>query len=243
MPIPPQAIVRVDYHLYADGKLVETTDEKLSHAEGLHKDGRVYRPFQFITGVGQIIGGLENDVVAKEGVSDTLHRVEIKPEAAYGIRSADALKIIPMARLNGRKIKLGDEVVVDGLNGVVTRIAGGRFVIDTNHKMAGKTLVYEYTIRQIFTDSRGKVQAIVERALPTASVEWSEDDLILTLDVPQEEIVKPQWQQNKLAIVRQIRTVLAEHEPVIRIVENYEAPPRRTETATAPVPLAGIEAA
>jgi FKBP-type peptidyl-prolyl cis-trans isomerase 2 len=54
---------------------------------------------------------------------------------------------------------------MDGLNGVIKTVSGGRCIVDFNHPLAGRDLEYEIKINKILEDDKDQVAAVVEMQL------------------------------------------------------------------------------
>lgn len=86
--------------------------------------------------------------------------VFIKP---FGERKDDLIKIIPLSEFVRRGVKPfpGLIVNVDGRRGVVLSISGGRVIVDFNHPVAGKDLVYEIEVIREVKDLKDKIQGLL----------------------------------------------------------------------------------
>src|SRR5688572_30676131 len=90
-------VVRFDYTLYVDGKMVETSEESVAKANAIHRDGRRYQPLTVTLGSRQIITGLESHM-RSHGQKGTKVTVDIAPADAYGERDAKKIQTIPMGK-------------------------------------------------------------------------------------------------------------------------------------------------
>jgi peptidylprolyl isomerase len=117
---------------------------------GRFEDGTVFdssddgEPLEFIAGGGDIIDGVSHGVVGMEvGESRT---VTVPPEQGYGMRDAALSRKVPLDALP-KGTEVGDRVSANtGGHQVVfwvTSIDGAEAVIDANHPLAGKTLLFD----------------------------------------------------------------------------------------------------
>ena len=114
-------------------------------------DGRVLdtsrggEPMGCIEGAGQIIEGLEAELVAMS--AGEKRRVVVSPERAYGGREAALVQRVPRAQLPVDEVRVGDRYQTgpDRHAPVVTVLAveGDAVVLDANHPLAGKELHFE----------------------------------------------------------------------------------------------------
>jgi FKBP-type peptidyl-prolyl cis-trans isomerase SlyD len=130
--------VSIHYSLTVEGQVVDSSEGK--------------EPLTFVQGTGQIIPGLDKEIVGlKAGDKKT---VVVAPELGYGPRNPDALqKVPPDAFQNSDKIKAGD-VVQGNVQGkqfqaVVASIDKDAVTLDLNHPLAGKTLNFEIEIVKV----------------------------------------------------------------------------------------------
>lgn len=78
----------------------------------------------------------------------------VSPEEAYGLRNPDKAQRVPVKHLafNG-KLKAGDVVQLSTSDGMraVTVVKAGRHTadIDTNHPLAGQTLVFDIQVVEV----------------------------------------------------------------------------------------------
>lgn len=107
------------------------------------------QPLVFILGQNQVITGLENAIIGKE-VGDKF-KVEIKPEDAYGIRNPDFLQEVPKDQFQGIDLKKGMTLFGQSEDGqtvqvIVDEIGETSVIIDYNHPLSNKTLIFDVEI-------------------------------------------------------------------------------------------------
>jgi len=102
-------------------------------------------PMPFLEGAGQIIEGLEEQLL--QMTAGEKRTVVVPPERAYGLRDAALVQKVPRARLPVGELKAGDQFQTgaDRHAPVVTVLAieGDQVVLDANHPLAGQTLHFE----------------------------------------------------------------------------------------------------
>ncbi len=130
------SMVRFHYRLQVDG---EVRDE--NQDDGLRA----------LLGKGQVIPGLETALVGRRK-GDTF-RLEIAPEDGYGVAEPGQIHRIPRSGIllaPGQRLQVGASAMIPGAGGVVQgRIISmddEEVVVDANHELAGKTLVFDITI-------------------------------------------------------------------------------------------------
>jgi FKBP-type peptidyl-prolyl cis-trans isomerase SlyD len=140
MKVEKGSVVSVDYQLhFGDGKVVDAS------AEG--------EPMSYIHGEGQIVPGLER---ALGGLSSgDVRQVVVSPEDGYGEHDARGLQEVPKnAFPTGLEPAVGMELMAQGPGGeavpfTIREVKPETIVIDLNHPLAGKTLHFDVTIREV----------------------------------------------------------------------------------------------
>ncbi|MBM4263089.1 MAG: peptidylprolyl isomerase [Deltaproteobacteria bacterium] len=131
--------VGIEYTLKGeDGKLIESNKGKFS---------LVYKH-----GTGEMIPGLER-ALAGMRVGEEKH-VVVKPQDAYGLVDFNKRKEVPKTELPPNAMKVGAEIArPEGQGRVrvfkVHEIREHTVVLDMNHPMAGKTLVFDVKVVDI----------------------------------------------------------------------------------------------
>lgn len=143
--------VTVDYvGKLPDGTVFDTSKEDVAKEHGKYTTGRNYdEGLSFTVGAGQMIAGFDQGVEGmKVGETKT---VTIKPEDAYGARSEQNLITITKDKIpEADKYKIGDKVMsAYGQAFTVYKINDKDIVFDANHELAGKTLIFDITIKSI----------------------------------------------------------------------------------------------
>ncbi len=105
-------------------------------------------PLAFMTGVGQIIPGLESVLVTM--TTGDKRRVEVAAAEAYGQKDLAKIVTVKREQLPEGDIKAGD--MFRGHEGevvTVTAVNGDSVVLDANHPLAGQDLVFDVEIAQV----------------------------------------------------------------------------------------------
>jgi FKBP-type peptidyl-prolyl cis-trans isomerase SlyD len=217
-------IIRLDYNCFyaASGELFDSTDEAMAKEKGFWHEGHTYAPRVFIIGSGStdFPTGLELDLLhAKVG-----ERRELTLEAkdAYGAHNpllVETLSARELLRL-GIEPEVGATVERRNRTGFISGIFGGRVRVDYNHKLAGKALKYEYTVKSVAEKPEEKVRAVLDLHYGRSeefNVEVSGKSA--TIKVPDVCKFDQAWATQKLRVVLDLR----EHAAIdtIAFVEEY----------------------
>ena len=132
-------IVSLQYSLSGeDGKLIESNKGK--------------DPLKYTHGSKQIIPGLEKELAGMKMGGEK--RVKVKPEDAYGAVNSKAFQEVPKEQIPADGLKVGAILTAKGPQGQeipvrIHEIKEKTVVLDLNHPMAGKTLLFDVKILDI----------------------------------------------------------------------------------------------
>lgn len=127
-----------------DGTVFDTSEKEAASEAGIYNEMRDYEPLTFTVGAGQMIKGFDEGVVGmKVGEEKT---IEIPPEEAYGEYMEEYARELPRDAVNfvpAVGMQLATET---GLKGTVTEVGEESFIVDFNHELAGKTLIFKVKV-------------------------------------------------------------------------------------------------
>lgn len=134
-----------------NGKIVSV------HYTGKLTDGEMFDssegrdPLKFQMGSGQLIPGFEKALVGKS-VGDKV-TVNIPAEEAYGAIREDLIVSVPTSQMPG-PVEIGQSLQAQGDNGqsfnvTVKEVNEENVIIDGNHPLAGKELVFDIEVVEI----------------------------------------------------------------------------------------------
>ncbi len=143
--------ITVDYvGKLQDGTVFDTSIEKIAKESGKYSSGRNYDEWlTFVAGAGQMIAGFDQGVIGmKIGETKT---VSIEPKDAYGERDQAKLLTIKKDQIpDADQYKVGMQVMSqNGQIFKVYEVKKDEIVFDANHELAGKTLIFDITIKDI----------------------------------------------------------------------------------------------
>ncbi len=139
MQIATNSIVSFDYTLTnGDGQVLDTSSGK--------------QPLSYLHGAGNIIPGLENELAGKQAGDNV--KVTVAPAEAYGERDEKLVQPVPRAAFKGiDQIQPGMQFTAQSPQGArivtVVAVADEQVTIDANHPLAGQTLHFDVTIRDV----------------------------------------------------------------------------------------------
>jgi len=133
-----------------DGTVFDTSVRDVAIETGVYNPNRDYQPIGFTVGAGQMIKGFDSGVVGMAvGEEKTL---TLSPEDAYGVHREDMVQTVPVEELSAVGITpaLGEKLTTGlGQVGTITNLTNTSVVIDFNHRLAGKTLIFDVKLVSI----------------------------------------------------------------------------------------------
>lgn len=166
MQIKKHDFVEIEYtgRTADDNQVFDTTYEETAKEHGLLQDGAKYGPVTVCVGEGFVLGALENALLGKSENSSLT--VTIKAEDAFGRRSARNIQLIGTQkfRKQGLDPVPGLKVTVDNMPGIIKTVTGGRTLVDFNHPLASRDLIYDVKIGRVIKDDGKKVDAYLKMA-------------------------------------------------------------------------------
>ncbi len=159
-----------------DDQLVDTTDEEVAADEGIDTDEQDWGPRTIVLGEGHIFPDVEQDVFGKE-VGDE-GSVTVSAEDAFGEYDEDQVRTVSKDKIEEDDRYPGAQVQIDGDQGRLETIIGGRARVDFNHPLAGEAVEYEYEIVSEVTDREEKAQGILSLMLDVELDVWFEQETV-----------------------------------------------------------------
>lgn len=182
--------IRIDFTESVDGKAIAATDKDVATEKGIYDEEAQYGPQLIIVGAGQVIKGLEEDLLGKEiGYSGS---IEIPPEKAFGKHDPAKVETIPINRFKEERPYPGMRVGVENKVGIVTRVIGRKVSVDFNHPLADKTVVYEYKILEAVEDRPERLKAMI-KAFARMDLEAEIRDDVAVITAPWEMSYYKEW--------------------------------------------------
>ena len=170
------------------GNLIETTIQEEAKKLKKEEPDHSYEPKLIAIGEGWVLKGLD-DILSETEIEKNTH-IEIPPEKGFGKRDPSKIRLLPIRKFGDKidKLEIGSEIDIDGRIGIVRFIGSGRVQMDFNHRYAGKTLEYNFTIRKKLEDKIEKIQALVDRRIPQGKekIEIKVENSTTRITIPEE---------------------------------------------------------
>ena len=232
MPIEKGEFIFLNYtsKVKETGEIFDTTNEEIAKKEKLYKEGEVYEPKLVVVGEGWVLKAL--DEALQNFKIKKKDSVEISPEKAFGNRDPEKVRLVPLRRLAARGItpKLGMQLEYDGKLATVRTMGSGRVQLDFNPPLAGKTLVYEFTVEKRLKTNSEKIAALIHRRIPAVEAKkfnFTIGKTNVTVKMPEEAFYIEGIQLAKRGAALDIQRFLPETKTV-KFVETF----KKRETST-----------
>lgn len=211
-------------------ELVETTLEEKAKEHNVYDPTRKYTGRLVAIGNGWVLEGLDNKL--KEMSVGEKASAEISPEKAFGAWDPSKVRILPLRRFGEKsnQLKVGDEIELDNKVCYVKLIGSGRVHVDFNHKLAGKTIVYEVEVLEELKEDGEKVKALFSRRIPIdkEKLKFAIQENVITFELPEEIYLEEGLQIVKRALSNDVFKFLPAINKVV-FQENYEKPKTEKE--------------
>jgi FKBP-type peptidyl-prolyl cis-trans isomerase 2 len=118
------------------------------------------KPLVFCLGEGMFLKGIDDFLIDKEIGK---YKIELPPERAFGARLSQLVQMIPMKIFKSQGLNPFPGAVFnfDGRMAKVLAVSGGRIMVDFNHPLAGKNVVYEINVIKKIEDLNEKLKSFI----------------------------------------------------------------------------------
>ncbi|HBG31966.1 MAG TPA: peptidylprolyl isomerase [Gammaproteobacteria bacterium] len=140
MQIADNTVVVIDYTVTTpEGNLIDSSSQS-------------GEPLTYLHGAGNIVPGLEQ-ALAGRSAGDSFN-VSVPPEQGYGERHDELIQVVHRDQFVGiERMEIGMQFQTEAEGEVhivtVTGLEGDQVVVDANHPLAGETLVFDITVREV----------------------------------------------------------------------------------------------
>jgi FKBP-type peptidyl-prolyl cis-trans isomerase SlyD len=203
-------LVYIDYDAFlADsGKLFDTTKAESAKDAGFFDEKFDYSPVPVLLGSGKQFEALEKAVEEAEVGKETEAKIAFADAA--GARDPKLVEIRQMKEFHKQEINPypGLEVQLGNRRGTIMSVGAGRVRVDFNNPLAGKDLLYKFTVKEVVTDNIEKAKAVVKMSLGTADgFEFTIKDDKVTVILPELTKFDQSWPVARFRIVSDLRKI------------------------------------
>jgi peptidylprolyl isomerase len=173
-----------------------------------------------------VLKGLDEALV-NASMGDKLN-IEVTPDKGFGERDPTKVRMIPLRKLGEKadEVRIGDTIELGERVGIVKFIGSGRVQVDFNHRLAGRTLIYDVEVTKKLKDDNEKVLSLIKRRLPVddQKIKFSIDAASVQIDLPEETFIVDGLQIIKKAISNDVFKFVPRINNV-RFIETYTSQP------------------
>ena len=170
--------VEIEYtaRIKEDNTIFDTTDEKIAKKNELYDKDADYSPVVICIGENQILKGLEDQIVGKDIGKE--YEFEVSSENAFGKKDAKLIQLVGTNKFRQQNIQPvpGLRLNIDGVLATVKTVSGGRCLVDFNHPLAGKDLIYQVKINKVVDDDKEKLKSLIKTILHIKDTEVEVND-------------------------------------------------------------------
>ncbi|MHA2601218.1 MAG: FKBP-type peptidyl-prolyl cis-trans isomerase [Candidatus Thorarchaeota archaeon SMTZ1-83] len=230
------SLIYVDYvaRVKDDGTIFDLTIEEVAKQEGLYKEDDRYEPILVSVGSNWLLETIEDELVGmKTGETKT---VDVPPEKGAGNRDESLVKMIARAKLEKQGVRVikGERIEFGKERGIITAVLPRKVRVDFNPPLAGKTLVFDVTVKGIVDDPKEKILAVLRRripAIPDDKYNVSIKGKTIKIEFPKESRYIQDFQYAEIGIAMDSLKVFDKAEK-IEMVVTYERPERQVAAET-----------
>jgi len=218
------------------GEAIETTIEEQAKKLDIHDSDRRYEPRLVAVGEEWVLKGLDEEI-AKMDIGEK-KTAELPPERAWGQRDPTQLRMVPLRKFGEKadELRVGDVVELDDRVAVIRFIGSGRAQVDFNHRLAGKTLVYDIEAVRKVEPGEDTIRSLMKRRFPGEGdkIAFTQEGGEVSVTIPEEAFLVEGLQIIKRGIANDVLHFV----PEVKKVTFAEVYPRKETAKAAQAPQA-----
>ena len=235
MALEKGGFILIDYvaKVKETNEVFDTTFEEIAKKEHLYKEGEIYEPKLIVIGEGWVLKPLDESFASMEILKPT--SVEISPEKAFGQRDPEKVRRLSLRHLAEKGISptLGMRIEYDGKMATVRALGAGRVLLDFNPPLAGKTLVYEITIKKKLETKQEKTSALIHRRIPAVEEDkfkFTSRAKAASIEMPEDAFYIEGIQVAKRGLALDIQRFFPEI-TAVKFTETFKSKPKKEAEA------------
>jgi FKBP-type peptidyl-prolyl cis-trans isomerase SlyD len=203
-----------------EGQLVDTTDESVAEEEGVAEEGE-FEPRVIVLGEGHLFPEVEDDIRGKE-VGDE-GSVVVTAEQAFGEYDEEKVRTVSADKIDEDDRYPGARLQIDGEQGVLETIIGGRARVDFNHPLAGEDIEYDYEILDVVEGDLEQARGLLNMFLDLDLEMWVETDEVeeTRVEEPDEDEDEEDAEPETVTETVEKRTLYIESTPQLSMNQQW----------------------
>lgn len=188
-------------------QVLETTDENVAKESSMYNPEYKYAPKIICMGQHQLFESVEQELKDKEFKKE--YEIILPPEKAFGKKSPKLLQLVSISKFKEQKINPypGLPVNIDGLIGIVRTVSSGRVVVDFNHPLANRHIIYKIKMLRKVEDTKEKLGSIVSIYVQEFSIEIKDSEATIKMDMELNKKLKEDIEKKSLELIPIIKKV------------------------------------
>ena len=157
-----------------EGMVVDTTDQEVAEEADIDTDEYDFEPRIIIVGEGHVFEAVDDALVG--GEAGDAGTVTIPAAEAFGEVDEEEIRTVSASKIDEDDRYPGAQVQIDGQQGRIETIIGGRARVNFNHPLAGEDLEYEYEILDVVDDRVEMAEGLLGLYLQQTPELWIQTD-------------------------------------------------------------------
>jgi len=173
-----------------DGRVVDTTDVEVAEDAEIDVEEFDIEPRVIIVDGGYVFEAVEQELIgAAPGATG---EITIPAEDAFGTYEEGQVRTVSASKIEEDDRFPGAQVQIDGQQGRVITIIGGRARIDFNHPLAGEDMEYSYEVLEVVNDPVEQAASMLSLYVQAVPDMWVDTDIVTETseDGDEEEVEK-----------------------------------------------------
>ena len=171
-----------------EGRVVDTTKQEVAEEAGIDDDDYDFSPRTIVVGEGHVFESVDEDLVGREVGDENV--VTVPADEAFGEFDPEDVRTVSVEKVPEDDRYPGAQVTIDGDQGYLETVIGGRARVDFNHPLAGDDLEYEYEVLELVEDREEQAASLIGMYLqetPDVRIETETVEEEVTLEATENE--------------------------------------------------------
>ncbi|MFC7227143.1 peptidylprolyl isomerase [Salinirubellus salinus] len=200
------------------GQLVDTTDPDVAEEEGVGDQG-TFEPRVIVLGSGHLFESVEEAVIGKEaGESGS---VSIPAAEAFGEYDESQVETVAANKIEEDDRYPGARIQIDGRQGTLETIIGGRARVDFNHPLAGEDIEYDFEVVEVVDDQLERAEGLLNMFLDMDLEMRIQDDEVEETSVEQPDEDDEDAEPETVTETVEKRTLYVEATPQLSMNQQW----------------------
>ncbi|MBS3150910.1 FKBP-type peptidyl-prolyl cis-trans isomerase [Candidatus Woesearchaeota archaeon] len=215
MAIKKHDFIEIEYTAIIEdtSQIFDTTDEETAKSANIYNKNAKYNPVVICVGENQILKGLDESLVGKQ-LKEAEYEIQLQPEDAFGKKNPKLLQLVSQSSFRKQNIipYPGLQINLDGIMGTIRTVTPGRIIVDFNHPLAGKKIIYKVKIKREVTDKKEKLDSLLSFYIKDFSTEINQDEVVISAKAKIEKELHEVLKEKITSLIPPIKKVTIKEE-------------------------------